>query len=138
MDRGWVVAGLSSEGFTAERIAELLGCSLRTVWVVLSEPVTAVCAAFQMESQAWENELRLLRSELVAIAATLSRCDTSNRRLRDTMARLTSPKPLCGRGLHEMSGYNVWEDRRTGRRHCRACRLQRQAEYRARKKAGVR
>lgn len=136
-DRAWVVAGLSRLGVTAERIAELLGCSRRTVWVVKADPLTAVMVRLMTETEAFTGETRLLRSELTRMTAERDRHALSEARLREHLVRVTSPRdvagaPLCGKGLHPMTPYNTYS--RGGRVWCRECHRDRQAAHRARKK----
>jgi hypothetical protein len=129
-----VVAGLCAQGLTAERIAELLGCSLRTVHVVKADPLTDVCHTYMTETETFIAETRLLRSELLRAGQERDAAVAAASRLRATLARVTAPcdAPVCGKG-HPLTGYNTWTDR-TGRKWCRECHRQRQARHRARKR----
>lgn len=136
-DRAWLVAGLSRDGVTAERVAELMGCSLRTVRAVKADPATTIAAAMLTEVGAFADELRLLRTELRA--ATLDR-DAAARdahRLRQALIRVTSSRnpdgvPACPSG-HPWTPYNTYTEPGTGKRRCRECHRLRQARHRARK-----
>jgi hypothetical protein len=122
---------------TAEHIAELLGCSLRTVWVVRGDPITAVINCFQQQAECYQQEARLLRSELARMTAERDQAVTSAARLRTHLVRVTAPKdatgvPVCANG-HPLTAYNCYEH--GGRRFCRECRRLIQADYRLRRKA---
>jgi hypothetical protein len=137
-DRCWAVAGLLVDGCTAERIAELLRCSLRTVHVVKANPMTAVCLAYMTESVAFERESRMLRDELTQALSRAEREALAASRLRSTLARVTAAKvvdgaPPCSKGRHAMTPYNTYTDRR-GRNWCRECHRERQAEHRAKRR----
>lgn len=122
---------MSQLGLTAERIAELIGCSLRTVRVVKADPLTAVMTTFQQEVGVFADEVRLLRSELTRMTAEHAAATESASRLRKHLVRVTSPVPVCSNG-HELSRYNRYEHK--GRTFCRECHRGRQAAHRARKK----
>lgn len=135
-DRCWVVAGLGKAGLTAEEIADRLGCSLRLVRTVRAEPLTAVCTVLLSEASAFNDELRLARSEQTRLATELAETIAECQRLRGQIDRLI-PKPtgakfpLCSAGKHPMSPTNSY---RLGRRvFCRGCHADRQASYRARR-----
>ena len=137
-DRAWVVAGLSRSGLTAEKIAGLLGCSLRTVRVWQAEPMTIVCQRYMREVEAFTGELRLIRSEHTRLTSELEAAQRETRRLHERLVRVTSPRtpagaPLCPKNQHEMTAYNSYTDP-TGRVWCRDCHRERQAEHRARKR----
>lgn len=136
-DRAWVVAGLTQAGLTSEHIAELLACSLRTVHVVKTDPLTAVCLTYMAEAEAFHRELRLLRSELTRMTADRDHAALSASRLRSTLARITAERSkLCGKGLHEMTAYNTYTAP-SGNRFCRECNRLRAAQYRARRKVSA-
>jgi len=137
-DRSWVVAGLTRAGYTAERMAELMGCSLRTVRVIKAEPMTRMAELLQTEAAAFEAELSLARSEHARLNSELASCTLAQRRMRANLIRVTSPRiteghPLCARGVHRMTPYNTYEN--GGRRWCRECHRIREAGRRARKRA---
>jgi len=139
-DRCWVVAGLSEQGLTAEKIARLLGCSLRTVRIIKADPMTVVCRTLMVETAAFTSETRLLRSELTAASVALSAAEGETRRLRDRLVRISMRRdeagvPLCARGLHPMGRYQTYEH--NGRRFCRTCHRDDQAKYRARRKVAA-
>lgn len=122
---------------TAEHIAELLGCSLRTVWVVRGDPITAVVATFQQQIESWQQETRLLRSELQRMTSERDTALTSAARLRTHLVRVTASRdadgvPVCSNG-HRLTPYNCYEH--GGRRFCRECRRNTQSDYRQRRKA---
>lgn len=138
-DRAWVVAGLTIAGFTAETIAELLGCSLRTVRVVIAEPAHSVCVAFMTEIETFSQEMRLARSELDSLTVERDAAVATAARLRAHLDRVTASRdtkgvPLCAKRLHHMSGYNVYRDP-AGRSWCRECSRQRQQDSRAKRRA---
>ena len=131
-DRAWVVAGLTDAGLTSEHIAELLGCSLRTVHVVKTDPLTAVCLTYMAETAAFHREVRLLRSELTRMTCDRDTAALSASRLRTTLARITAERSqTCSKGLHDMDKYNTYTDPH-GRRWCRECGRLRQAQRRRR------
>lgn len=134
-DRAWVISGLCKAGMTAEHIAELLGCSLRTVWVVRGDPITAVMATYQQQMEAYRQETRLLRSELARMTAERDAAVTSAARLRTNLVRVTAPKgadgvAMCSKGLHPMTPYNTYVHER--RQFCRECRRINSANHRQR------
>lgn len=138
-DRAWVVAGLTLEGHTAEAVAEMLGCSLRTVRVVIAEPAYSVCVAFMTEIEAFTQELRLARNELASLAVERDTAAATAERLRAHLDRVTASRdtkgvPLCAKRLHAMNRYNLYVDP-SGRSWCRECSRQRQADSREKRKA---
>jgi Homeodomain-like domain len=136
-DRAWVILGLAQAGMTAEHIAELLGCSLRTVWVVRADPITKVLATYLQDLQAFQQQERLLRSELSRMTSERDTAAASAARLRAHLVRVTAPKDtagveLCSKGLHPMTRYNTYEH--GGRRWCRECRRITMQSHRERRK----
>lgn len=133
-DRCWAVAGMRRAGLTSAEIADLLDCSVRLVKAVAAEPMTSLCAMLQAETDHFADETRLLRSELDrARRAEAAACSTSTR-LRSQIDRLLHPEQvdMCGAGLHEMTAYNTYVRPGNGRRMCRACHRERQADRRRR------
>jgi hypothetical protein len=129
-DKCWVVAGLSRRNVTAEAIAELLNCSLRLVRTIRAEPMTQVCLFYMQESEAFDNELRLARSENSAVSHELAQTAAELKRVKTQLANLLGPRQFrCG---HPINRYNVYEH--NGRRYCRQCHCKHSAASRARKK----
>lgn len=136
-DRAWAVAGMTSAGLTAQAIADRLDCSLRLVKSVRSEPMTLVCARLMAETSAFENELRLLRSERSRSAAEAEEAraelERTKRQLDNLLdAHIVGAVDTCRSG-HPMTDYNTYRSA-NGKRHCRECNRERSAAYRERKK----
>lgn len=122
-DRCWAVAGLTLAGLTAEDIADRMDCSLRLVRSIRAEDMTQVCSYSQVESKAFDGEMRLLRagrrSDAVHIEALEAELERTRAKLDNLIdARVVGSK-ICGRCHTPMTGYNlyVWK----GREYCREC-----------------
>ena len=126
-DRCCVVAGLDSAGLTTEDIAVRLGCSIRTVRTVRSDPMTVVCARMQAETAHFTDELRLARREHTARLRDLEETRRENDRLRSQIARLLGNTCRAG---HPLTPYNTYLYR--GRPRCRECHRKHARDYRAR------
>jgi hypothetical protein len=139
-DRSWVVAGLTLGGFTAEDIADRLGCSLRLVRSVRAADMTQVCLIYQREVEAFANQMaladsdaRTLRRDLSDMAADRDRIKAQFDRVLD--ARLVGqPIDTCGQG-HLMADWNTYWN--AGRRWCRECHASRQRDYRLARKLNL-
>jgi len=70
-DRSWIVAGLSSRGWTVAAIADRLRCSLRLVQTVKAEPMTRVAVyALDMSARLTrERDLRMSEESAARIRA---------------------------------------------------------------------
>ncbi|UYL88181.1 HNH endonuclease [Gordonia phage Evaa] len=136
-DRSWAVAGMTQAGLTAQDIADRMGCSLRLVKSIRAEPMTQVCALLMRETESFDLELRMVSSELrlkttehQALVLDYDRVKAERDRLID--AHITGGVDTCSRG-HAMTAYNTYSSH--GRRYCRECHRDRQARYRAARKA---
>lgn len=88
MDRSWIVASLTVEGWTVGSIAARLQCSLRLIQQIKAEPMTKVAlyALFLQRSLTESEGLRHLESRLASqqIAARDLRLEQLHRQ-RDTL-----------------------------------------------------
>lgn len=134
-DRCWVVAGLTAAGVTAERTAELLGCSLRLVRSIRAEPMTLVATYVA----GWRREVEALKVS-ARVDARAARLEVEDHRLtaeryraqRDDLldAIETQGRVETFRCGHPRVRYNIYEYR--GERRCRECRARHQADHRNR------
>lgn len=121
-DRAWVVAGLKTKGLTAERIADLLHCSLRQVRAIAAEPMTAVCLLYQHEADTFADEMRMSAAEVARLNAALIEAVNTTMRVKAAMAKLielpttTDETFRCG---CPRSRYNSYVDPKTGATSCR-------------------
>lgn len=137
-DRSWVVAGLTAAGLTADEIADILDCSLRSIRTVRAEDMTQVCIASHKEAKALTDVLRIEQCDHGATRQELADMTVAYRRIKAQLDRLLDAQIIggdlidsCSRG-HEMDRYNTYWYR--GKRYCRACRRERKASYRAAEK----
>jgi hypothetical protein len=134
-DRCWAVAGLTRAGITAPDIADRLGCSLRLVRSVRAEPMTQLCLRYMEETSAFTDELRLARSEQTRLAGELATTTREHVRIKGQLANLLDAHMLgavgtCKRG-HPFTDYNTYVCPQSGKRSCRTCRRETQADLRA-------
>jgi hypothetical protein len=135
-DRCWVVAGLRRRGLTAERIADLLHCALRTVRATLAEPATILAALYMVERETFADEHRMTASEVARLAAELTDAQGMADRYKLQLDRLIElhimPSEFrCG---CPRDRYNSYVDPKTGKTSCRKHRRLAVARHRARKK----
>lgn len=129
-DRCWLVGGLQAEGLTADDIADRLKCSLRLVRTLLAEDMTTVCRLYLTEADHFAEELRLTRHELTVRQRELADERAEAARVRDQRDRMIDmaitgePIKVCARAGHLMDKYNTYVHPSTGKRSCRACRLE--------------
>lgn len=109
-----------------------LGCSLRLVRTIRSEPLTQVCMFYQREVAAFEDELRLAGSDHRSLAEQLAVTEAELDRVKSQLARFIGRVafPKCG---HPMDRYNTYEwtdSKGRTKRSCRRCHRERMAETR--------
>lgn len=139
-DRAWAVAGLKLEGLTAEQIKERLGCSLRLVRQIASEPGAIFARLYLIEREAFGDTLRMMQADVARLdrerrdaASAAARYKAQLDRLLD--AHLTGelgPTFRCG---HAKTRYNTYVAPKTGKESCRACHADAQRRYEERKAA---
>ena len=133
-DRAWVVAGLTLAGKTAEDIAERLGCSLRLIRTIRSDPMTQVCVFYQREIEVFSSELRMATSERRLAALELEETKRELARVEGQLSNLiANRRPIDGSGTfpkcgHRMDRYNTYEHR--SKRFCRTCHREREKNRR--------
>ena len=135
-DRAWVVAGLRRANYTAEAIADRLGCSLRQVRAVAAEPLTAVCRLLQEETEHFTHELRLVRDELRLRGIQADNAARAGERYKTQLFRLLDihlAPPATFRCGCPKTLYNSYVAPKTGKVGCRTHR--RLATYAARDRA---
>lgn len=136
-DRCWLVAGLTVHGLTAKDIADRTSCSIRLVKSIRAEDMTQVCVVALRETKAFDDELRLVRSELVVKDREKSEVETERDRIRLERDRLIAAQinggsvPVCSKG-HAMTKYNTYVQAKTQKRFCRECNRLNQAAFRER------
>lgn len=139
-DRAWVVAALKIKGLTAERIADLLHCSLRQVRAVAAEPATILATLYMVEREAFASESRMSASEIARLDGELK---AALRRNDETMGRLSRMITMfapegepgtfsCG---CPKTRYNTYVHPATGKTSCREHRRLAVAAHRERKRA---
>lgn len=136
-DRCWVVAGLRRQGLTAERIADLLHCSLRSVRAYAAEPATILASLYMAEREHFADTNRMSASEITRLDTLAKDNAGAAERYRVQLARLVE--------LHVMPGtfrcgcprdrYNSYVDAKTGKTSCREHRRLAVERHRQRKKA---
>lgn len=139
-DRAWAVAGLKLKGLTAERIADLLHCSLRQVRAVAADPTTIIVTLYMTEREAFVNEHRMSAAEITRLDAELHEALAACERGKEQVDRLLAVHLAERRGEQFSCGcprsrYNTYVDPRSGRMSCREHRRQAVAAHRARRRA---
>lgn len=136
-DRSWVVAGLRRRGLTAERIADLLDCSLRQVRAVAAEPATILAALYMVERETFADTERMNSSEITRLDALAKDNAAQAERYKGQLDRLVQlhvmpPEEFrCGCAK---TRYNTYVDPKTGKTSCREHRRLAVARHRERKR----
>jgi len=133
-DRAWIVAGLELSGEAAERTAERMWCSLRLIRSLRAEDATQMARLLQAKISREQKDLRAEQCAHGVTRCELAEALRANARLQmqvdQLVDRLTTTGkvdtfPRCG---HPVVPYNTYEH--DGRRWCRQCRRDKQAERR--------
>ncbi|ACF34036.1 HNH endonuclease [Mycobacterium phage Neos5] len=136
-DRAWLVSGLVLHGLTAEDIADRLHCSVRLVRSIIAEPITQLCRLYRIQARAFDGEIALARSEHANMARALVEMTEERDRIKEQFDRILDARMigeeirLCSKG-HLMDRWNTYVHEKSGKRYCRTCRREYQADFRAR------
>lgn len=141
-DRAWAVLTLRDAGHTAKFIAEMMGCSVRTVYDVLADEVGQVMRRYMDTAEHFDQEHRMAASEVARLDRTLTETAMERDRYRDQLRRVldqlmggdsyTGPRFRCG---CPRTRYNTYTAPKTGKSGCRYHRTMAQARYRERQRA---
>lgn len=133
-DRAWLVAGLTLAGMTAKDIAERLDCSLRLVRSIRAEDRTQACVAAQQDNHLLTDDLRSERCEHGLTRRELFEALAASERLQLKLDQILDKLVIGGtvdtfpRCQHPNVPYNTYIH--DGRKRCRDCRRNWQAERR--------
>jgi hypothetical protein len=140
-DRAWAVAVMKLDGMTAEEIRERLGCSLRLVRQIASEPGAIMAKLYLIEREAFGDTLRMYQAEVARLdreraeqASAATRYKAQLDRLLDRMMT-GETGPIFHKCGHPKTRYNTYRAPKTGKESCRMCHADAQRRYEERKAA---
>jgi hypothetical protein len=141
-DRAWAVVVMTDdEGMPAEAIAEVLGCSLRSVRKILAGAGAALTRLYRAEAEAFERTLDMTGGEVMRLAAALAETTAErdriarqrNQLLDVRLAERNNEIHACG---CPVTRYNTYISP-SGKRGCREHRRLAVARHRAKQKTSA-
>lgn len=137
-DGAWAIANLRLMGYTADFIAERLGCALRTVRTISADAGVLV-ALYLAEAETFDLTNRMQSGEITRLATLLEVTEAERDRYLDQLRRMLDTLMTEGKVEAFPCGcprtrYNTYTAPKTGKQGCREHRRLAVARHRARRK----